>query len=124
MSFMFEVLYKPPSDSKREGLLTKSVSEFGGVVSFREDPDSPEAGAVCLTYEFDDLQMAEQAADLRSPFDPFTKLDGMKWPFAVHHRLIIYCVTSLQPGTLARLSRRRLSRLPVPRLRCGSGTRA
>ena len=67
MSFMFEVMYKPPPDSQREEVLTESVSALGGVLSCREEPDSPEIGAVCFTYEFDDLHVAERAADcLRS----------------------------------------------------------
>ena len=67
MSFMFEVLYKPPADSEKESVLTKSVGALGGILSCREEPDLPGIGAVCLTYEFDNLQVAERAAEcLRS----------------------------------------------------------
>ena len=67
MLFMFEVLYKPPPDSGKEAVLTESVSSLGGILSCREDPDLPGVGAVCLTYEFDNLQVAERAAEcLRS----------------------------------------------------------
>ncbi len=31
-------------------------------MTFREDPDKQGMGAVCLTYEFDDLDLAEVAA--------------------------------------------------------------
>jgi hypothetical protein len=63
MSYMFEVYYKPPQDPWREATLTKQVSHLGGRLSFREDPDEQGMGAICLTYEFDDLGLAEVAAD-------------------------------------------------------------
>ena len=63
MSYMFEVYYEPPQDSRREATLTKHVRHLDGRLSFREDPDEQEIGAVCLTYEFDDLGLAEVAAD-------------------------------------------------------------
>ena len=63
MSYMFEVYYKPPQNPQREAALTKQVTHLGGRFSFREDPDEQEMGAVCLTYEFDDLDLAEVAAD-------------------------------------------------------------
>ncbi len=67
MSFMFEVLYKPPSDPQREMSISESVGAYGGSLTCREDPDGVGQGPVCLTYEFDDIQVAEQAADcLRS----------------------------------------------------------
>ncbi len=61
MSFMFEVYYKAPADGKREAGLTDRVSRFGGRLDFREEPDGVQ-GAVCLTYEFDQLDRAEAAA--------------------------------------------------------------
>jgi hypothetical protein len=63
MSYMFEVYYKPPQDPRREAALTKQVAHLGGRLSFREDPDEQGIGTVCLTYEFDDLGLAEVAAD-------------------------------------------------------------
>jgi hypothetical protein len=63
MSYMFEVYYKPPHDPKREAVLTKQVSHLGGRLSFREEPEEQGIGAVCLTYEFDELDLAEEAAD-------------------------------------------------------------
>ena len=63
MSYMFEVYYKWPQDPRREAALTKQVAHLGGRLSFREVPDEQEIGAVCLTYEFDDLDLAEVAAD-------------------------------------------------------------
>jgi len=67
MSYMFEVLYKPPSDSRREASISESVDRFGGNLTCREEPDAIGVGPVCLTYEFDDPRVAEQAASyLRS----------------------------------------------------------
>ena len=67
MSFMFEVLYKSPSDTRRETVISESISQFGGSLTSREEPDVAGVGPVCLTFEFDDLRVAEQAAScLRS----------------------------------------------------------
>jgi hypothetical protein len=67
MSFMFEVVYKSPPNPIREEVISERVSEFGGRLSFREDPDDVGVGPVCLTYEFNELEAAEQAAScLRS----------------------------------------------------------
>ena len=63
MSYMFEVYYKPPQNLQREATLTKRIKHLGGRLSFREDPDEQGMGTVCLTYEFDDLGLAEVAAD-------------------------------------------------------------
>lgn len=63
MSYIFEVYYKPPQDLQREATLTKQIKYLGGRLSFREDPDEQGMGAVCLTYEFDTLGLAEVAAD-------------------------------------------------------------
>jgi hypothetical protein len=62
MSYMFEVLYKSPSDSRREASISESVGEVGGNLTARGEPDVIESGPVCLTYEFDDLRVAERAA--------------------------------------------------------------
>jgi hypothetical protein len=59
---MLEVLYKSPPDARREAAITESVNQFGGSLSCREEPDMAGAGPVCLTYEFEDLRVAEQAA--------------------------------------------------------------
>ncbi len=67
MSYMFEVLYKSPSDPRREAAIAESVSQFGGDLTCREEPDVIGVGPVCLTYEFRNLHVAEQAAScLRS----------------------------------------------------------
>ena len=63
MSSMFEVPYKPPHNPRRETVLTKQVSHLGGRLSFREEPEVQEIGAVYLTYEFDEVVLAEKAAD-------------------------------------------------------------
>lgn len=67
MSFMFEVICKSPADTRREASIAESVGQFGGSLACREEPDVIGASPVCLTYEFDDLRVAEQAAScLRS----------------------------------------------------------
>ena len=67
MSFMFEVLFEPSSDPQREAVISDRIGQFGGRLTFREEPDAAEAGPVCLTYEFGDLEVAHQAASsLRS----------------------------------------------------------
>ena len=62
MSFMFEVLYQSPSDRRREAVISDRIGQFGGRLTYREEPDEVEAGPVSLTYEFGDLQVAHQAA--------------------------------------------------------------
>ena len=67
MSYMFEVLYKSPPDPQREASICESVGAFGGSLACREEPGGSGPGPVTLTYEFNDLRMAEQAAEsLRS----------------------------------------------------------
>ena len=61
MSFMFEVLYKSPSDPQREAAISDRVGRFGGLLTCREEPDWG-VGPVCLTYEFDEFQGADRAA--------------------------------------------------------------
>ena len=66
MSFMFEVLYKSPSDSRREAAISERVGNLGGRLTYREEPNV-EGGPVCLTYEFAGLPEAQEAASrLRS----------------------------------------------------------
>ena len=62
MSFVVEVLYESPSDSQREAAVSDWVSRFGGRLSFREEPASENSGPICLTFEFHDLQQAQEAA--------------------------------------------------------------
>ncbi len=62
MSAMFEVLYKSPADSKREAIIAERVGHFGGRLTCREEPDVAEIGPVCLTFEFSDRGIAEEAA--------------------------------------------------------------
>ena len=67
MSFMFEVLVKSPSDPRREAVISDRLGQFGGRLTYREEPDLVGVGPVCLTYEFGDLEVANQAASsLRS----------------------------------------------------------
>jgi hypothetical protein len=64
---MFEVLYKSPPDPRREAVLSERVSQLGGRLTYREDPDVVGVGPVTLTFEFDGFQEAHEAASrLRS----------------------------------------------------------
>ncbi len=63
MSYMFEVYYKAPPDSRKEAELTVQISRLGGHLTFREHPDEYGSASACLTYEFDDLFFAETAAE-------------------------------------------------------------
>jgi hypothetical protein len=59
---MFEVLYKPPSDPRREAVISDRVGKFGGRLSYREEPELVGVGPVCLTFEFNDFDVAQEAA--------------------------------------------------------------
>ena len=66
MSYMFEVYYKAPPDVQRESRLAEQLSGLGGHLAYREHPDE-RSDSVCLTFEFDQLDVAEFAAQsLRS----------------------------------------------------------
>jgi hypothetical protein len=60
---MLEVYYEAPENPKREAVLTQSVAALGGRLDFRESPSGHQAGMVCLTYEFGDMEGARAAAD-------------------------------------------------------------
>jgi hypothetical protein len=62
MSFMFEVLYKSPTDPVRETALSDRVGQFGGRLTYREEPEAVGVGPICLTFEFSDFEVAKQAA--------------------------------------------------------------
>ena len=64
MSFMFEVLYKSPADSRREAVLSKRVEQFGGQLTYREEPELAGVGPVCLTFEFNDFGIAHEVATI------------------------------------------------------------
>lgn len=63
MSYMFEVYYKVPPDLRKEAKLTQKLLRLGGRLTFREGADEYESASLCLTYEFDDLSLAETAAE-------------------------------------------------------------
>lgn len=64
MNYMFEVYYRSPSDSAREERITHEAKCLGGKLSYREEGDTEgDSSAICLTYEFPDRAMAEEAAD-------------------------------------------------------------
>jgi hypothetical protein len=63
MSFMFEVYHHAPSDREREKRISKEAGRFGGELTCREEPDYEHSQAMCLTYEFNDLDSAERAAE-------------------------------------------------------------
>ena len=62
MSFMFEVYYKAPVDLKREEEITGVVERLGGSLDCRETPNGTSSNAVCLTYQFSELESARAAA--------------------------------------------------------------
>ena len=61
MSFMFEVYYRGPKDNERERDIVAFVAQFGGRMTFQELVDSPN-NAVCLTFEFGEIEFADRAA--------------------------------------------------------------
>lgn len=63
MSYMFEVYYRPPADPTRESALAERVSRLGGRLDYREAPAEGLPGGVCLTFEFNDIDRARDAAD-------------------------------------------------------------
>jgi hypothetical protein len=63
MTYMFELYYAAPADPRKEADLTSRVIKLGGWLDCREDPDHSGPQSVCLTYEFDDLDAAEAAAE-------------------------------------------------------------
>jgi hypothetical protein len=66
MSVMLELLYKAPSDRRREEVISERVGELGGRLTYREEPDV-QGGPVCLTFEFASYPEAHEAASrLRS----------------------------------------------------------
>lgn len=64
MSFMFEVYYKPPTNSLKEAAITDRMAALGGRLDFREDADERGQEGVCLTYEFEELELAAKAAEV------------------------------------------------------------
>jgi hypothetical protein len=77
MSYMFELYYAAPADARKEAKLTEAVAKLGGRLDYREEPTGGPSQAICLTYEFADWDLAEQAADslrkqgeyIEGPFD-------------------------------------------------------
>jgi hypothetical protein len=67
MSATLEVLYKSPADLRRENVISRRVEKYGGRLTYREEPDASAPGPVCLTFEFNDLGIGQEAAtSLRS----------------------------------------------------------
>ena len=64
MSFMFEVYYKSPVDHKKEEVITGVVARLGGSLDCRETSEGASTNAICLTYEFNELESAQAAAAL------------------------------------------------------------
>ncbi len=60
MSFMIEVYVKPSANAGSESALTREVAAVGGHLDYREEEG--ETRGVCLTYEFETYEAAEQAA--------------------------------------------------------------
>lgn len=62
MSFMFELYYSPPADPGKETQVTERVCALGGRFDYREEAGAEGRSGICLTYEFDTWEQAEQAA--------------------------------------------------------------
>lgn len=61
MSYMFEVYYNAPINNELEDRILKEVRDYGGWFDYRDLP-SLALNAIILSYEFDNLEMAERAA--------------------------------------------------------------
>ena len=61
-TYMFEIYYAAPANHDKESRITAHVTNFGGRLDYREEPDTPER-AICLTYEFDNFEQAQLSAD-------------------------------------------------------------
>lgn len=61
MTYMFDVYYKAPTNDTLEARLLEEVIRFGGKFDYRDLPRE-HTGAVCVSYEFNDLSSAECAA--------------------------------------------------------------
>jgi len=64
MSIMLEILYHAPPDLEREARIAGTLGEFGGHLTYREEPPTDSlAQTVCLTYEFAERLSAETVAN-------------------------------------------------------------
>jgi hypothetical protein len=61
---MFEVFYSLPPNKSKEGAVAETVASFGGRLGYRESINGDKTAAVCLSFEFDNLEQAEAAATL------------------------------------------------------------
>ena len=59
---MFEIYYHTPVDISREEKIIKDIKGFGGKLTYREEPEDNTHEAICLTFEFDKMELAEKAA--------------------------------------------------------------
>ncbi len=62
MSYIIEVFYRGPVDSRREELISSEALRFGGQLDFRESSGTNSKG-LCLTFEFNDNKSDERAAE-------------------------------------------------------------
>lgn len=63
MSYMFEVYYKAPADLRKESALLHCVTSLGGRLDYREEAKSEPQRSICLSYEFDDFDLAVAAVE-------------------------------------------------------------
>ena len=61
-TYMFEIYFATPTNPDKEARIMVCVANFGGRLDYREEPDAQQA-AICLTYEFDNLEQAQLAAN-------------------------------------------------------------
>lgn len=59
---MFELYYRSPEDTARESRIIAEVVASGGRLDYRESADKPD-GAICLTFEFENRELAESVAE-------------------------------------------------------------
>jgi len=59
MAWAFDIYYKPPANLGREEALARWVQSLGGRFDYREEPVG---SGISLTFEFDDIAKAEEAA--------------------------------------------------------------
>jgi len=62
MSFMLEVYYRGPENPTRKKKLCDLVAGLGGKLSCRELPGLAATEAICLTFEFENNELANNAA--------------------------------------------------------------
>ena len=61
--FHVRSLIQSAANPVKESAVTGRAEALGGRLDYREDADENGLGGVCLTYEFDDFELASKAAE-------------------------------------------------------------